>query len=147
MIIREFSEQDIDEITELMKILCAIKGQDFNEERWRKSIEKQMKQDNNSQVMVAFEIETNHILGMALCAVKVSDNGIRFGYISNLIVREDRRRAGIGEKIIHSIIDYLKKNHIQSIRISSKPLINKPAKGLFTKIGFEEIYRIYELKI
>ena len=102
---------------------------------------------SNSQFMVAFEIETNHVLGMAFCAVKVSDNGIRFGYISNLIVQEERRRTGIGEKLIHSIIDYFKKNHIQSIRIASKPLINNPAKRLFTKVGFDEIYRIYELKI
>ena len=147
MIIREFFEQDIDEITELMKVLCKIKGQEFNKERWRIRIEKQMKQDNNSQVFVAFSVETNHVLGMAYCAVKTSDNGLRFGYISNLIVKEERRRKGIGEKIIHSIIDYFRKNNIQSIRIASKPEINNPAQKLFTKLGFEEIYRIYELKI
>ena len=147
MIIREFCEQDIDEITELMKVLCGIKEQEFNEERWRSSIEKQMREDNNSQVIVAFETETNHVLGMAFCAVKVSDNGIRFGYISNLIVQEDRRRTGIGEKIIHSIIDYFRKNHIQSIRIASRPFKFKSAQKLFIKLGFEEIYRIYELHI
>ena len=147
MIIREFSERDIDEITRLMKNLCRIKEQEFDEQRWRKSIEGQMKQDNNSQVMVAFDIETNHVLGMAYCAVKTSDNGFRFGYISNLIVKEEKRRTGIGEKIIHSIIDYFKKNHIQSIKIALKPIKNKPAEKLFTKVGFEESYRIYELKI
>jgi len=33
MIIREFSEQDIDEITSLMKKLCLMKGQEFDEKR------------------------------------------------------------------------------------------------------------------
>ena len=34
MIIREFDIEDIDEITVLMKNLCSLKGQDFDEERY-----------------------------------------------------------------------------------------------------------------
>ena len=43
MIIREFTERDMNEITQLMKNLCKIKGQTFNEERWRSSLEKHLK--------------------------------------------------------------------------------------------------------
>ena len=69
MIIREFTENDIDEITVLMKSLCAIKNQEFEEERWRASLEKQMKRDSNSEVMVALDKKTNNVLGMANCSV------------------------------------------------------------------------------
>jgi len=42
MLIREFSERDTEEITLLMKNLCILKGQEFDEERWRNSIMEHM---------------------------------------------------------------------------------------------------------
>ncbi len=147
MIIREFSEQDIDEITSLMKNLCSMKGQEFDEERWRTNLEKHMKRDSNSEVMVAFNNNSKEVLGMAHCSVVNSDQGFRFGYISNLIIKEERRRTGIGENLIRYIVDYFKRNHIQSIRLSLKTNLDEAAKKLFAKLGFQEIFRVYELNI
>lgn len=146
MIIREFSKQDIDEITSLMKKLCSIKGQLFDEERWRISLENHLKKEN-SEVMVAFDNDMKEVLGMAQCSIRNSDQGFRFGYISNLIVKEKKRRFGIGEMLLYSIIDFFKKNHIQSIRLALKTNIDKAAMTLFIKLGFDEILRVYELKI
>jgi len=145
MKIREFTERDIDEITSLMKKLCSIKGQQFDEERWRYSLEKQIKQDSNVGVFVAFDKITDQVIGMAQCSVKNSDRGFRFGYISNLIVKEEQRRAGIGEQLMRYIIDYFKKNRIQSIRLALKTKLDEAAQILFKKLGFKEIYEIYEL--
>jgi ribosomal protein S18 acetylase RimI-like enzyme len=147
MIIREFSESDIDEITSLMKDLCNLKGQEFDEERWRFSIEEKLKKNANSELIVAFEEDTNLVLGMAYCSVKYSEKGFRFGYISNLIVREENRRIGIGEEILRYIIDYFKNNHIDSIRLTLKQETEEAAKLLFRKLGFQNILQIYELKI
>lgn len=147
MILREFTERDINEITALMKNLCALKNQEFEEERWKSNLEEQMRQDTNSEVIVAFDEDTNQVLGMAHCSIKRSDKGFRFGYISNLIVKEEQRRAGIGERIMHHIIDYFKRNHIESIRLALKPHLNKAAQKLFLKLGFQKIFEIYELTI
>ncbi|MFO7794788.1 MAG: N-acetyltransferase family protein [Promethearchaeati archaeon] len=147
MILREFSERDVDEITALMKKLCALNNQEFEEDRWRSNLEEQMRQDTNSEVIVAFDQNNNQVLGMAHCSIKKSDKGFRFGYVSNLIVKEEQRRAGIGEKIMHHIIDYFKRNHIDSIRLALKPHLNKAAQKLFLKLGFQKIYEIYELTI
>ena len=130
-----------------MKKLCSLKNQEFEEERWRISIEKQMKKDVNSEFLVALDEKNNQILGMANCAIKNSNNGDRFGYISNLIVIEEKRRAGIGEKLMRHIKDYFKKNHIQSVMLSLKSNLEEGAKMLFIKLGFQEIYRIFELKM
>ena len=146
MIIREFSEQDINEITSLMKNLCNMKGQEFDEERGRISLEKHMREEN-SEVMVAFDNDMNQVLGMAQCSIRNSDQGFRFGYISNLIVREEKRRSGIGEMLLRQIVDYFKKNHIQSIRLALKTNIDEAAITLFMKLGFDEIFRVYELNI
>ncbi|MFX0058181.1 MAG: GNAT family N-acetyltransferase [Candidatus Hodarchaeota archaeon] len=147
MIIREFSERDIDEITSLMSDLCKLKGHEFDEDRWRSSIEERLKKDSNSEIIVAFEEETSVVLGMAYCSVRYSEQGFRFGYISNLIVKEEKRRTGIGEEILRHIIDYFKRNRINSIRMTLKPNIETAAKILFAKLGFQEILQIYELRV
>ena len=148
MKIREFSEKDIDEITNLMKSLCLMKGQKFNEERWRTSLEKQMKEDSSSEVFVAFEGETENVHGMAHCSIKTNpNNGLRFGYIYNLIVKEEKRRTGVGELLMRNIVDYFKRNRIQSIRLALKTNLENAAKILFTKLGFNEIFRVYEKEI
>jgi len=147
MIIREFTECDIDEITSLMKNLCLIKGQDFDEIRWRKSLESKMRKSGYSEVLVAFDKNTNEVIGMGHCSIKAGDYGTYFGYISNLIVKEEKRRAGVGEAIMKHMIDYCKRNHIESIRLALKPNIDDAANMLFKKLGFCEISRIFELKI
>ncbi|MBA7501262.1 hypothetical protein ES704_04024 [subsurface metagenome] len=147
MLIREFSERDTEEITLLMKNLCILKGQEFDEERWRNSIMEHMKKDSNSEVFVAFDDEKKSIIGMANCSIRTSDKGYRFGFISNLIVKEEKRRLGIGEEIVRYIVDFFKRNHIHSIRLALEQDADNAAKILFTKLGFQETLHIYELKI
>ncbi|MBD3255684.1 MAG: GNAT family N-acetyltransferase [Candidatus Lokiarchaeota archaeon] len=147
MIIREFSRNEINEITDLMRKLCSLKGQEFNEKRWRKSLEKQMEIDTNPEVLVAFNKNSEEVVGMAHCSIKTSDKGFRFGYVSNLIVKEEKRRTGIGENLMRHIIDHFKKNHIQSIRLALKNNLDEAAQKLFIKLGFNEQFRIYELQL
>lgn len=147
MIIREFYIDDIDEITVLMKKLCALKGQDFDEVRWRNSLENRMKKDSDSEVIVAFDKVTEQVLGMAHCSIRNSEDGSRFGVVSNLIVKEEKRRTGIGEQLMKQAIDYFKRNHIDSIRLALKTSLNDAAKILFKRLDFKEILRIYELNL
>ncbi len=147
MIIREFSERDIEEITDLMKSLCKIRGQDFDETRLLNRLMEKKKSDSNKEVIVALDKDTNQVLGMSYCSIRNSENGVRFGYISNLIVVEEKRRTGIGENLMRHMIDYFKRNHVQSIQLALKTNLDKAAKILFTKLGFEEIFRVYEIQI
>ena len=148
MIIREYSEEDINEVTILMRKLCRLKGKEFDEETWRKNLREKMLSDSQSKVIVAIDEDYNpSVLGIAQCSVKNSSNGFKYGYISNLIVLEDKRRTGIGELIMRNAIDYFKGNHVHSIRLSLIPNLDKAATILFTKLGFQDILHIYELKI
>jgi ribosomal protein S18 acetylase RimI-like enzyme len=147
MIIREFTEQDIEGINKLMKDLCSLKGQTFDEERWQKSIRDHLKPNTYSEILVAIDQENNEVIGMANCSVKTAENGTRFGYISNLIVKEDKRGTGVGERLMKNMIDYFKRTHIHSIRLALKTNFEEAARLLFVKLGFKEILRIYELKI
>jgi ribosomal protein S18 acetylase RimI-like enzyme len=64
-----------------------------------------------------------------------------------LIVKEKKRRSGIGEQLMKQATDYFRRNHINSIRLALKTSINDAAKILFKKLGFEEIFRVYEKEI
>ncbi|MFX1239073.1 MAG: GNAT family N-acetyltransferase [Promethearchaeota archaeon] len=147
MIIREFSEKDIDEITFLMKKLCLLKGQDFNESRWRDSVENRMKKDADLKIVIAFNKDTEEVLGMAQFSVRDTEKGFRIGIISNIIVKEEKRREGIGESLMRKGIEYFKKNHINSVRLALKTTMDNAAKKLFIKLGFEPIFMVYELKL
>ena len=147
MLIREFLEKDTEEITSLMRNLCIINSQEFDEERWRNSLMEHMKKDSNSEVFVIFDEEKKSIIGMANSSIRTSDKGYRFGLISNLIVKEEKRRLGIGEEIVRYIVDFFNRNHIHSIRLALKKDADNAAKILFTKLGFQETLHIYELKI
>ena len=147
MKIREFTEKDTEAITSLMKNLCLLRGQEFDEQRWRSSLQEQVNRNTNAQILVAFDDDNNSLVAMGKCSIMNSENGIRFGYITNLIVKEESRRLGIGEELMRHMVDYLKQNHITSIRLALKHNIDKGAKILFTKLGFKEVLDIYELII
>ncbi|MHA1781890.1 MAG: hypothetical protein ACTSUL_00515, partial [Promethearchaeota archaeon] len=68
--IREFSENDVEEITELMKKLCYIKGREFDENRWRESLRRKKEKDSLSEVIVAYDDDNSTILGMGQCSIK-----------------------------------------------------------------------------
>jgi ribosomal protein S18 acetylase RimI-like enzyme len=147
MIIREFTEQDVKGINKLMKDLCSLKGQTFDEERWKNSINDHLKPNTCSEILVAIDQDNRNVIGMANCSVKTAENGTRFGYISNLIVKEDKRGSGVGERLMRHMVDYFKRNHINSVRLALKTHLDEAARELFIKLGFKEIIRIYELKI
>ena len=147
MLIREYFERDMDEITQLMKNLCTLKGQEFDEEKWRENLQKSMKEDINSEVIVAVDDTSQEIVAMGHFCIKKSKNDIPFGYISDLIVKEENRRLGIGEQIMRYMIDCFKNNHVQSIRLVVDSNVKESARMLFKKLGFQEIARLYELKI
>lgn len=147
MRIREFTEKDIDEMTTLIKKLCEINYREFDELEWKKDLEKHLEKNSNSEVLIALDQDDKTIIGMAYFSVQNSSKGFRIGYISNLIVKEEKRRIGIGEEIIRKIIDHSKSNHIHSIRLALRPDIDIGAKKLFIKLGFKNVLHIYELQI
>jgi ribosomal protein S18 acetylase RimI-like enzyme len=147
MLIREFTEKDIDEITALIRDLCEINKREFDELEWKNDLKKYLDKNSNSEILIALDQDNKTIIGMAHFSVENTKKGFRLGYISNLIVKEQRRRIGIGEEIIRKIVDYSRSNHIHSIRLAIRPDIDIGAKKLFIKLGFKNILHIYELQI
>ena len=147
MQIRAFTEKDTDEVTNLMKQLCSITNQEFDEERWKHSLIAEFKKDVKNEMIVAINERENKVAGMALASIRKTNFGFLFGNISNLIVDPNYRGEGLGEELIRYSIDFFRKNHINSVRIIVKKELDENVRSLFTKFGFEEIFKVVELKI
>lgn len=147
MQIRAFTEKDTEEITNLMKQLCSITNQEFDEERWKHSIIAEFKKDVKNEMIVAINEMKNKVAGMALISIRKTNFGFLFGNISNLIVDPSYRGEGLGEELIRYSIDFFKRNHINSVRIIVKTELDEGASSLFTKFGFSEIFKVLEIKM
>ncbi len=147
MQIRAFTEKDTEEITNLMKQLCSITNQEFDEERWKHSLIAEFKKDVKNEMIVAINEIKNKVAGMALISIRKTNFGFLFGNISNLIVDPSYRREGLGEELIRYSIDFFKRNHINSVRIIVKTELDEGARSLFTKFGFSEIFKVLEIKM
>jgi ribosomal protein S18 acetylase RimI-like enzyme len=143
VIIRNFTEGDIEEITVLMQNLCDITNIAFDPVRWQDSIERQFQQYDKSMMFVA-EIG-GMVGGMTFASIRRDFNMSRIGYISNLIVDPKYRGHRIGERLIHTAVEFFQHNHIESIRVTVRKE-SPEAMNLLKKVGFEEIFTVMELK-
>ncbi len=142
--IRDFSERDIEILTELMRKLCEITKIEFDPTRWQKSIRQQFHESDISHFFVA---ELDGIaIGMAFATVRRTLSGVRFGYIANLIVDSKYRGHRIGERLIQSAIDFFKQNHLDTVRVAVRKE-SPEALHLLKKTGFSEKITILEQNI
>ena len=142
--IRDFSEQDVEKLTELMRKLCEITQIAFDPTRWQKSVRQQFQEADISHFFVA-ELE-GIAIGMAFATVRRAASGERFGYIANLIVDSKFRGHRIGERLIQSAIDFFRQNHLESVRVAVRKE-SPEALHLLKKAGFSEKITILEQKI
>ncbi len=96
------------------------------------------------------------LMAIVWCVCKDINNIIRpfsrnfdfskFSYIHKLMVSPRFRRQGIGEQLVNSVVDILRReghdNVIALVRVE-----NNPSLRLFEKIGFKECGRISTLKL
>lgn len=142
--IRDFSEQDVEKLTELMRKLCEITHIEFDPERWQNSIRQQFQEADISHFFVA-ELE-GIVIGMAFATVRRRITGERFGYIANLIVDSKYRGHRIGERLIQAAIDFFRQNHLDRVRVAVRGE-SPEALHLLKKAGFSEKITILEQNI
>ncbi|MHA1731824.1 MAG: GNAT family N-acetyltransferase [Promethearchaeota archaeon] len=133
------------ELTGLMKNLCSTVGVEFDEDRWCSSIKKKLGRHEKSSILVADK--DGSAIGMAFASIRSLDSGFKFGYISNLVVAPEYRQQGLGELLVHEAIDFFRKNHITSVRVTVKSKAVEDTARFFYKLGFEEAFRVFEFRI
>ncbi len=64
---------------------------------------------------------------------------LRFGYLSDLMVEEGRRRQGVGRALVESLRAWLSAQRVQSIQLQHY-CFNEPARRFWLALGFEPYY-------
>ena len=59
------------------------------------------------------------------------------GYISNLFIKKEFRKKGIGKKLVETVIDWLKRNKTEHVTLEIHK-DNKSALELYHKMGFND---------
>jgi len=117
MIIDEIKDNDIAAVSDVM--ISAYKEEPWNE-RWTK--ERAMTRIKailcNYQAMGLKAVDENEIIGAVMGFVDPYSNE-DFFYISELFVRSDRKRQGIGTALMGALEKRLRTNHIQALQLMS----------------------------
>jgi len=141
--IKAAREGDVEELKDLMRILCRLFNRTFYEKPWTMDMKYRL-ETNPASIIVAEDIESKKIIGM-LIADSGRDwySGAIEGRILNFIVHPDYRGYKIGTQLVERALEYLKSKNCKFVSTNCRPeLIN--VMKLFFKFGFKEIYSVLE---
>ncbi len=62
--------------------------------------------------------------------------GDKFGWIGMVLVHPDRRRLGVGSKLLRGAIDYLQRSGVRSVRLDATPM----GRQVYLPLGFVDEY-------
>nr|MDO8083576.1 GNAT family N-acetyltransferase [Candidatus Sigynarchaeum springense] len=131
--IRTYSEQDKLYVTTLMKELCSVYHVEFDEARWRRSLEEKFHNSDDARMFVADK--DGRAIGMLV--VEFRKGVERIGYITNLVVAPEFRSKGVGEKLIKAVMEFLRDNHVPVVKANLRATTDSAMK-FFMKMGFTE---------
>lgn len=117
MKIRRAMHTDIDGMIPLLKDLFSIESDFiFNEELQRHGLHLMLKNPDSGCIMVAEE--ASRIIGMASVQVLVSTaEGSMAGLVEDVAVARDRRRQGIGKKLMESIEQWAEDKGLKRLQL------------------------------
>ena len=91
----------------------------------------------NSHIFLAYESDLEkRVIGSATLAVFQTPTG-RHGWIEDVIVDQDARRMGIGQKLTQACIDHAKQIGLKEVNLTSRPS-RQAANSLYQSMGFEK---------
>jgi len=144
--IRILTEKDLDRAKSLMRALCNEVNVPFDEERWEKSIQRRLTDDEVWGIhFLLLAEEDGQPCGIAFAEVLEDiPGGIDYyGYISNIYVSPELRGRGIGKQLLLESIKSLKRSNISKIRLNIRTKMEKLTK-LVETLGFKEVFKIME---
>ncbi|MBI4088294.1 GNAT family N-acetyltransferase [Candidatus Kaiserbacteria bacterium] len=90
---------------------------------------------NDENIVVIVAKDDERIVGVATLYV-MPKIGKRIGYVEDVVVGEEYRGQGIGEKIMHELINIAMGRNIRTLSLTSRPE-RIAGNKLYQKLGFE----------
>lgn len=141
--IRWYRENDYDEVEELVRKLARLFGDPFDNRWFKMYMEKRMMETVPGCYVAV--CEDKGVVGSIFCDVLRDPTGAQYGYISNIMVRDDCRGKGIGGRLLNKAKDYLVMTGVPriwaNVREETKEMLH-----LFEKHNFEKKFSVMEFK-
>ena len=141
--IREARKEDLDAVSDLWEELAKYHerlSDDFelawdSRRKWAKYL-KQKFSEISTKLIVASE--GDRVVGFALCLLSPNVpvyKERKIGVISDVLVREERRRKGVMKKMLDMAVKWFAKNRVKTIQLSVAAA-NTEAREIYANMGF-----------
>nr|MDO8109521.1 GNAT family N-acetyltransferase [Candidatus Sigynarchaeota archaeon] len=138
--IRWYRADDYAHVEELVRHLARLFGDPFDA-RWFKMYMEKRLMDPVPGCYVA--VKGEDVIGSIFCDILRDPTGSQYGYISNIMIKQDSRSKGIGEKLLKTAIQYL--TIVGVPRVWGNVLdTNEAMVHLFEKNGFSKKFATFE---
>ena len=139
LIIRDLSQQDIDDLYEMQNDLEVTKYLSYDNwsyERCQNNLDEwieQYRDDNGVKVYAIEEDNTSHMIGII--------GFINYENEVEIVIRmkSSRWRKGYGSEVMMSMISYIFENDISKIIVGITHQENIRMQSLFAKLGFKDV--------
>jgi ribosomal-protein-alanine N-acetyltransferase len=115
-------EEHLDQIFEIEKT-CFVTPWSYE------ALQKELRENDIAVYLVA--LKDDEVVGYAGMWHVVNE-----GHITNIAVKQDYRRMGIGSKIVGKFIDYAYKHNMMGLTLEVR-ISNTAAQRMYTKLGFK----------
>ncbi|MBD3228048.1 MAG: GNAT family N-acetyltransferase [Candidatus Lokiarchaeota archaeon] len=144
--IKTSSENDLDDLKRLMKILCNSFNRTFYEKPWLMDMKYRI-ENNPKSVIIAVDTHNDKIVGMVIAdSGRDWYSGAILGQIINFIVHPDYRGLKIGTQLVDKSLEYLKSKNCHYVRTNCRSQLPH-VEHIFEKVGFKEIYSVLEKEL
>ena len=132
IIIREIEEEDLDK--GFLEVLDNLRKASDLEGHKAKEVLEKIKQNPNHRIHVA--IDDNKVVGTTTLLIeqKFIHQGGLVGHIEDVVIRKDYEGAGIGIKLVLSLLEYAKKKQCYKTILDC----NDNIKPFYERIGFKQ---------
>lgn len=115
---------------EYISALCAIEKKSFSNVWTKENFESEL---TNPTSVFFVAVENGEALGCISM-----NNALGEGFISKLMVSEEKRRQGIGRLLLEKLCEYAQKNKMFALTLEVRES-NTPAIALYEKAGFKNM--------
>ena len=144
IVIRWYTRDDYASVEGLVRELASIFNDPFDD-RWFKLYMEKRLMDPIPGVYVAVNNATDEVVGSAFCDILRDPTGSQYGYISNIMVNNNFRGQGIGEKLLKIATQYLTVAGVPriwaNVREETESMVH-----LFEKAGFAKKFSTFEYR-
>ncbi len=118
-------------------------GAEFDEKRFKKSVNRRFGDNINNKGMIIAE-DDEKIIGMVFCEVLVSSSTMEtYGSIANYVVHKDYRNKGTGNALIEQAVNFFNDMGVNRVETNVRNL-EREGKIFIERYGFKKKYVVLE---